>query len=405
MEAPRNAAVGYTKTGRFLRMATLLACGCWGGSALFAQSPAPQQPPVQIERWYGHRRVPLPPRAPAAALVPTQLPMEQLQPPPRVLRGKATVWPINWFFDNTVVFQVEATAPQGLPTVVQADLRPQPDMMVPTPAAPLAQALAQAAVTGGEVIVQAAVKDLPAELPSTEVPATARATEVASLLTTARPIPAPVAMSEQATESLFYRMAFLQLLTTLAAFVVGPLVLIIMLRLLLRKVLAGNGHLKIELLNQPHLALVGGYQGMMPPTSLTEATPAEKPAEAPAEEEFTGEYFELGPTYEEEKALVEEQLRQQELALLAMIAQENLELQQQINTLAEDQEPAQQESLSLSTEDVISPTPETTEVPVTVAPAVIPEEITVPVVANDNTEPTDLLFAAVANRTRKRNAA
>lgn len=403
MEAPRNTTVRCSKAGRVLRAATFLAWGCVGLPALSAQTPAPPQTPPQIERWYGHRRMPAPqPPAPAPVAAPVETKME---PQPRILRGKTVVWPIDWFFSNTVIFEVE-TPPQ----VVQADVKHQEPGLFPPPPETLVAPVQFVTATSGEAVVQAAFTVVPQELPVIEAAAPAKSTEVASLLTTARPQAAPGLATEQ-NDTLFYRMAFLQLLTTLAAFVVGPVVLLIMLRLLLRKVLASNGHLRIELLNQPQLALVGGYPGMMPAGSLSAATESTAPAAPPVEEkeeEFTGEFFDLGPTFEEEKILIEEQLKQQEKALMAKIAQENVALQQQIIALGSDAAPASQETLSVCTEDAMPPAPVVASGPalpvMTYAAPVIPP-VEAPALASDEVQPTDALFAAIANRTARRNAA
>jgi hypothetical protein len=388
-----------------------MAWSGWGSMALAVQNPAQQPPP--IEQWYGHRRMPMP-KPPAPKEV------EKVEPAPRILKGKVVIWPIDWF-SSDVIFQVEVAAtPDQKPAAPTAPglFQPPAEEKPATPAPLTAQKPTEEA---------GAITPASAETPAHIEQVPAKPTEVA-VLTTLRPN-GPAALTDQNQEFFFYRMAFLQLLTTLAAFVVGPLVLVLMLRLLLRRLLSGNGHLKIELLNQPQLALVGGYQGpMMPAGSLSGPAPDLKlvPApdeepEAEAEEEFTGEYFDLGPTYEEEKALLEEQLKQKELALMAKIMEENLGLQQQIIALGGDPSmPPRQDKPAIGLadlsdiEELPSEAPSTepvTEIVAVTAPAAatptqetlnhLPEDAMGLAQGTGEVLPTDALFAAIANRTRR----
>jgi hypothetical protein len=416
VEAPRNMATGFSKTCRVLSAMAILA---WGGaSALSAQTPSPAPEMPQVERWYGHRRMrpPTPPPVPKPA-----------EPPMRILTVKPQISFWSWFTGEPAVLQVESVAPSERTDFAQVIIG-EPPRLLPQQDMALAQAVAQST----QAVVQASLQQSAPEPEA--VPA--QPTQVATLITGPQIPAAGAIISDQQQETLFYRMAFLQLVSTLAAFVIGPLVLVVMLRLLLRRVWTSNGHLRIELLNQPHLALVGGYPGMIPTAAPPDQKPAAKEEELEAEEVFTGEYFDMGPTFEEEKAQLEAQMRQAELALMEKIASDNVELRQQIvalggeaapmveggaMTLAPWPEEAVSAELASTNLPVMELPPEELSATVVVAPTVEPAPVSAPVLSmpqetlsaatedamapalgNPQAQQTDALFSAIVNRQTRR---
>jgi hypothetical protein len=122
-----------------------------------------------------------------------------------------------------------------------------------------------------------------------------------------------------------------------------PLLLALMLALMLRRL---GMHLRVEVINSspgtPIIARLEGYgplplgiaggQGGQPaqPASAEESAP---PGAARVEEPETAERFDLGPSYEEERLAKEVALRQQELAVLQLVFEENVRLQEEIEHL------------------------------------------------------------------------
>jgi hypothetical protein len=88
-------------------------------------------------------------------------------------------------------------------------------------------------------------------------------------------------------------------------------------------------------------AATGTATGSSPATVEVQIRPAEGAEPGSAEEPpQTGEAFDLGPSYEEERLAREQALRQQEQAVLQEVFEQNLRLQQEIAALAEqDEEP------------------------------------------------------------------
>jgi hypothetical protein len=95
-----------------------------------------------------------------------------------------------------------------------------------------------------------------------------------------------------------------------------------------------------------------GWPMPMPvPVSVPAATPTEgmptlnlsahEELAPPPEPEppFTGEQFDLGPSYEEEQQAKAEALRQQELAVLQEVFEQNLRLHEEVAQLAAEEEP------------------------------------------------------------------
>jgi hypothetical protein len=123
------------------------------------------------------------------------------------------------------------------------------------------------------------------------------------------------------------------------AVLVGPMLVILLAALLIRRT---GLQFRVEVLNSsPAGHLLARFDpGLSIPTTMQAgATPAESGAatlpESVADEEpsQTGEQFDLGPTYEEEQQAKAEALRQQELAVLQKIFEENVQLQEQIAAL------------------------------------------------------------------------
>lgn len=71
-------------------------------------------------------------------------------------------------------------------------------------------------------------------------------------------------------------------------------------------------------------------------TGSAEDAADQTPLAPPAEEVFTGEYFDVGPTFEEERLLREQALLAGERAVLQQVYEENLRLQQEIRELGPD---------------------------------------------------------------------
>jgi hypothetical protein len=81
--------------------------------------------------------------------------------------------------------------------------------------------------------------------------------------------------------------------------------------------------------------------------AVSESTVGEQPAEGAP---FTGEHFDLGPSYEEEQQAKAQALQQQEAAVMQQIFEQNLRLQEEIAALeaepeaADEGQPAEQEA-------------------------------------------------------------
>jgi len=142
------------------------------------------------------------------------------------------------------------------------------------------------------------------------------------------------------TEHGFVNNALLQVVGVFAASFIGPLVLVLLLFLILRRQRRRDGALfRIEVVGNPAPATafwVAATPTVTPPTGpasvSTAATPPAETEQAeavpPAE---TGERFDIGPSYEDELRLREERKRQQEEAVLRQLFEENVRLREQMD--------------------------------------------------------------------------
>ncbi|MFO0928823.1 MAG: hypothetical protein U0736_17685 [Gemmataceae bacterium] len=134
----------------------------------------------------------------------------------------------------------------------------------------------------------------------------------------------------------------------LTAVVTGPLAVIAGLALMVRW---SGMKFRVEIVNtggtaMPDLALLRAALAP-PPAAATDTTPVDSltamsfdvpPAgDAPPQEDpFTGEFFDLGPSYEEEQQMKQDALRAQEQAVLQQVFEENLKLRQELDELGPD---------------------------------------------------------------------
>jgi hypothetical protein len=147
-------------------------------------------------------------------------------------------------------------------------------------------------------------------------------------------VPAPQGVSH----GLFGSSLFL-ITGVFAASLLGPLVFVAVLVLFLRRYGKRSGTLfRIEFVGNQ--APPSGY--WVPAQPPAAATPAKEQAH-PSEDAETGERFELGPTYEEEMRLREDQTRQHEEAVLRQLFEENVRLRDQMA-----QDPMAQEPVAIN---------------------------------------------------------
>jgi hypothetical protein len=161
----------------------------------------------------------------------------------------------------------------------------------------------------------------------------------------------PVSTYQEIAVAVPWRQVLLmQLPATIAALLGGPLVIVVVLLVLRRsgfmfRVEVVNPLGQVVGLTMPRLGIGpshggGSQERLEAETGLDHSSPhvsasqSEGP-EAPPEEPMTGEQFDLGPTYEEEKRQQEEGLKQQELAVLQQIFEENKQLQKELRRLKE----------------------------------------------------------------------
>lgn len=141
-------------------------------------------------------------------------------------------------------------------------------------------------------------------------------------------------------------------IATLAFVVTMPFALAVGLALILR---CSGMKFRVEIINSGAVLLqdVQGLRSLapvVPPASAGQAdldhlwqtgtaegtASALHPLDTPVEEAFTGEYFDLGPTFEQERLLREEAVLAGERAVLQQVYEENLRLQQEIRELGPD---------------------------------------------------------------------
>lgn len=155
---------------------------------------------------------------------------------------------------------------------------------------------------------------------------------------------------EPSSVSLSWNQFFwLQMPLTIGAVVLTPLLMAIGLALVLRR---SGLRFRIELTGAPGVPLLisggrvetgnsGSAEGLAPGTlsplagTTAGGFPPQQLLPEEQELELTGEHFDLGPSYEEEKLAQEESHRHQELAVLEKIFTDNCQLMQEIQELAE----------------------------------------------------------------------
>jgi hypothetical protein len=194
---------------------------------------------------------------------------------------------------------------------------------------------------------------------------------------------APASHSSTTEQALpWYKVVWLQLIVGGSALVVGPLMVAVALGLILRR---SGLQFRVEVINSGQGSGVAyGVSrldtsmagGVAQPVSritpemerLAAAAALEtggdfEPAQ-PTEPEFTGEHFDLGPSYEEERLAKEESLRMQEQAILQEIFEQNLKLQEELRLQQEMESPKCPVSEELP---ILPETAETIEQPVEVS--------------------------------------
>ncbi len=289
-----------------------LAWSALGASALLPRAIADPPPPApHIEMWHGVQRVDVPPPPPEKETKPTPVSAAPLPvcPPPALLPAALTTLP------STPA--PEPPAPSilsnfGLPAEPRVDsqlrhavVSPEPAKETPTP--PVRPAVARETVTSPP-----SVEAPPAPSPAPPVPVR---TEPASVWSEAR-LP-------------LYCLGIALLLT--------PFVFAAVLLAFLRRLGGGGALLRIEYINNqppgnyPNIVLGTLPAGVVLPAAASPA-PAPPASVAPAESELepTGQPFDLGPTYEEELQLRQEQAQQQDGAVLRQLFEDNLKLREEL---------------------------------------------------------------------------
>lgn len=140
----------------------------------------------------------------------------------------------------------------------------------------------------------------------------------------------------------WYKVVWLQLAFGAGALLLAPLIAALVLGLMIRR---GGIQFRVEVVNSvPGVGLAYGITRIDPTQPDATAQPvgrieadhdhlasiAALEAAAPPELEMTGEQFELGPTYEEERLAQLQALHQQEQALLQEIFEQNLKLRAEL---------------------------------------------------------------------------
>lgn len=120
----------------------------------------------------------------------------------------------------------------------------------------------------------------------------------------------------------WYKVVWLQIAVAGGTVVAGPLILVLALGIMLRRY---GPLLRVEVTNPGVLRLEGGMlHAAVPATEYTQAVDTQ------AMENFTGEYFDLGPSYDEERKAKEEAQRHAEMAVLQEIFEQNVRLHEEI---------------------------------------------------------------------------
>jgi hypothetical protein len=171
--------------------------------------------------------------------------------------------------------------------------------------------------------------------------------EQTHVATTAVVTPAPaveksISVPDREDSLPWYKVVWLQVIVGGSALVVGPMMVAVMLGLMLRR---SGLQFRVEVVHSGHPIGLGIAYGVshldttrpdLPARPVGRIDPdmaavAAMEATAPPEEQ-TGEQFELGPSYEEERVAKEESLLQAERAIMQEIFEENLKLHQELRT-------------------------------------------------------------------------
>lgn len=348
----------------------VLVCGSvLGEAALLAQPPSPNAGIPTMERWNGNSKVPHLPASPAPS-------------PAKAAPTLSTLVPVKE--ETRQPPAPPASSPNSLPPLrpVEAMLQPPPPMQPLPPIAPvkpislppLPPPLPVKQPAGPEFNLEAVktaawlVKESTASLQTCAqwLKAMPTAGEPPAQSTTARTVaeppssqPATPAEAQGLTAADLHHLAvslpwhqvfLMQLPVTLTIALGIPIVLIVGLLVVLRR---SGVLLRVELVNSLGQGM-GGWLPRLTVGSSYEGASREEPAaragsvgngggafpghregeqEPACEEPFSGEHFELGPTYEEEKKLQAEALLQKELAVLRQVFEENKKLQEEIRQL------------------------------------------------------------------------
>ena len=287
-----------------LGAAAWAACGWYSlGAPVAAQSPAAPH----IEMYYGLRRV-------------------DVSAPAKVAASPAPAAPQR---TTTAVLREPEQKPLGSAGPLLPDLSAAP-FLAPGPRLdrPAATGVVPVSHVEGAVPVPA----VPARLPEAPPPAVVARTESP---------PAPAAPKHReprphvednpsSSGAALYHIAVAQLICTLVAVVVGPLLVVLTLCALLRRHSRRHGPLiRIEFANGQFPTYLA-----MPPAPAAPPRVETVPASTAIEESpSTAETFDLGPTYDDELRMKEQSLRQQEQAIVQQLFEQNVKLQEDLGQL------------------------------------------------------------------------
>jgi hypothetical protein len=310
-----------------IRTASWLACGLWAVSPLLAQGPlSPPAPLPPVEIWEGIKRVDIP-VDPGKKANPATVPTSEN---PADHSEEAVGKPV------LATLEPEAPRKAELPAEPKSDSPPLAlHQMEPPPLPPFLDSK-PAACTITTVSSHTLAETCVAQPGDLGKPTVASAGEhspqaPSGVVGPIHEDPAGLggAHPDLSSNSFFFKMALVQMVSILAGLVLGPLVLLAALAYVLRRNGSYTGSLfRVELVN----ASIHGLAATSGEPSL--GKPGLPPVAAPAEGS-SAQPFDLGPSYEEERRAKEEALLKQEEAVLRHVFDENLRLQEQIETEAE----------------------------------------------------------------------
>jgi hypothetical protein len=323
----------------FAQTACWLVCGVWGASVLAQGPPPASSPQVEIRPVSGRSAAWILRARPET----TTLPVTAQQPtgPANKLPAALVLPPLAEHLVPPPPLPARKWAPP--PPLTQA--KPRPALVVPVSSREPAPApLGLRPDAGRELTLPVEVKKSPAAAPKPPTPpviAPEPPKEVARVVVVTpgdhdRRGEGP----DGAPAGSFYRLALVQAASILAGLVLGPLVVFAALVVVLRRYGIHSGSLfRVEVVNAssgvPWAAApsvpVGPPQAGRALVPAAEGAAGTEQVEAPA-----GEYFDLGPSYEEERLAKEETQRQQNEALLRMVFEDNLALREQLEGPVEE---------------------------------------------------------------------